>query len=580
MTQRRKESIFSFASLCLCGRVFGLCFVLLTEVATAQTVYFPSNHWVYEYLDRMETKGVLPVVLAGTRPMTRWEIARHIASITDYYSKGGTLSRAEIQQLAFLHDEFREELERLQVKSIAGPSELSKIICQSWIDPWLPNAIYANGRNFLSVSEGPLRAFWDPIFLRRRMYAEADTLSQQERVFEDTNGFSLWGTVGEHLGFVADVRDSKEWGTRKYPEAFNVTAEGLGFVNGYGDHIYHDETVASLVYQWKYLTLQFGKDSNSWGPGRHGQLALSDHATSYDLLKFQVTTQRVKFTSMLAFLRQYPPLMVNGEQRDKALAAHRLEFSPIRWLDLGFHETVIYSGRKIEPAYLNPVMFYRSAEHYLGDRDNATMGADFELKLVPRTKLYGELFIDDITTGKLGTSYFGNKYAWLAGLYHVELFGLPNLDFRLEYARVRPFTYTHTEEYNTYRQFITNLGHWIGPNADDLFLDCSYQYSRPLKFDSFFEMHRHGANPPGYNYGGSIFAPHFVFRDPLYVNFLEGVLEKTTSFGANARYELVRNGFVRLSYRYDHGESEWVHEGNGPYPGDRSEVVFSFSLNY
>ncbi len=554
--------------------------LLFIGASSAQTVYYPSSHWVYDFLDRMETKGVLPVVLAGTKPMSRCEIAKNLAAITQFCEQGGKLSRTEIEQLEFLHTEFLEELEWLQVNSSAKTSDLTRVVRHRWIDPWLPNLIYANGRNFFTVASGPLRAHWDPIFLRQRTYASADTLDGQERVFSDANGFVLWGTLGDHLGFVTDVRDTKEWGTRRYPSGFNITAPGLGFVNGYGDHIYHDETVASLVYQWKYLLLQFGKDSNRWGPGRHGQLSLSDQPTSYDLLKFQVTGKPFKFTSMLAFLRQYPTLIVNGEQRDKTMAAHRLEFSPIRQLDVGLHETVIYSGRKIEPAYLNPIMFYRSAEHYLGDRDNATMGADIEIKVIPKTKLYGELFIDDLTTGKLGTSYFGNKYAYLAGLLHVDLFGLPNWDIRIEYAKVRPFTYTHTEEFNTYRHFITNLGHWMGPNADDLFVESRYQFSRRLRLESFFEILRHGANSPTQNFGGSIFAPHFVFRDPLYVDFLQGVFEKTTSFGLKLSYEIVRNGFVRVNYRHDRGESDWSFLDGEAYPGNRSEFYFSLSFNY
>ncbi len=568
------RDFFAIAPFRLACFVLGVLPVLFASHPVAQTVYYPSSHWVYDFLDRMETKGVLPVLLAGTKPMTRSEIAQHLATISQFYQQGGKLSRAEVEQLEFLHGEFREELERLQAKTADRTSELSRIIRHRWIDPWLPNLIYANGRNFFSIASGPLRAHWDPIFLRQRAYAKADTLDSQERVFTDANGFVLWGTLGDHLGFITDVRDTKEWGTRLYPFGINYSAEGWGFAQGSGNHTYHDETVASAVYQWKYLTLQFGKDSNRWGPGHYGQLGLADHATSYDLAKLQVTSARFKFTSMVGWLQHYGENFFYGNHQEKALAAHRLEFAPIKQLDIGLYETIIYAGRRLEPAYLNPVMFYRAADHYLGERDNAAMGLDWELKVIPKTKLYGELFIDDLTTGKLGTGFYGNKYAYLLGVFRADLFGLANLDACLEYARIRPYVYTHDRNIS-YQHYTTGIGHWSGPNSDVVFLEARYQYSRRLRVSASWESRRHGANPPGKNVGGDIGLPYSFPHDPEYVEFLAGIREQIHPFSLSAEYELIRNGFVHLYYSYNRGETAGVD-----YPGKRSELGVFLSLNY
>ena len=518
---------------------------------------------------------MLPVVLANTKPMTRREIAGLVREIERYHQSGGSLSRAEAEQLEFLQDEFREELQALRQQPAGKPSDLQKVVKHRWIDPWLPDAIYANGRNLLFIEHDPLRIYWDPVFKRNRLWASADTLSGQERVFEDTNGFVMWGTVGEHFGFVTDVRDTKEWGSRAYPGRRNMSREGLGFAQTSGDHLYHDETVASLVYLWKYFTLQFGKDSNRWGPGFHGQLGLSDRATSYDLLKFQVTATRIKFTSMLAWLQHYTPDYFYGDHQEKAMAAHRLEFAPVRQLDIGLYETVIFAGRRFEPAYMNPFMFFRSAEHYLGDRDNVAMGLDFELKIFPKTKLYGELFIDDVTTGKLGTGFYGNKYAYLLGATFVDPFLMPDMTVRVEYTRIRPYTYTHKVDLTAYRHFSTNLGHWSGPNSDDLFVQLEHQHSRRLRLAVAFESRRHGANPPGENIGGDIFHDHSYPQDPDYVDFLAGIRERSNSIFLSASYELVRNGFARIFYLYNHGES-----AERDFPGKRAEVALCFSLNY
>ena len=72
--------------------------------------------------------------------------------------------------------------------------------------------------------------------------------------------------------------------------------------------------------------------------------------------------------------------------------------------------------------------------------------------LIPNTKLYGELFIDDLYTSRIGSGWWGDKTAWLAGALWADAFTLANLDLRFEYARARPYVYTHIEKINTWRR--------------------------------------------------------------------------------------------------------------------------------
>ncbi|MCR4438661.1 MAG: capsule assembly Wzi family protein [bacterium] len=543
--------------------------------APAQTVYVPLQHWAYEFLERMETKGMLPGLLGNSRPFTRMEVAHALAALGKQRSTH-RLTSVEAEALDFLQREFAEELGRLGSEVPAAPTRLNKLVHSRWLDPLLADVLYANGRNFLTISSPPFQLFWDPIFVRRRLFARADSLARQERVFEDTNGFTVWGTVGRYLGFSVDVRDSRQWGTRTYPAAgTNYTLEGLGFVRSAGTSADHDETRASLVFTWSFLTVQYGKDSNRWGPGRRGQLGLSDHPTSYDLLKIQLAGTHLKLTSMMAWLQHYSPTFFHGGHQEKGLAAHRLEFSLGKGVDIAVYETVVFAGRRLEPAYLNPVMFFRSAEHYLGDRDNATMGADLELKVIPKTRLYGELFIDDLSTGKLGTGFYGNKTAFLVGAQLVDPCGLSDVDLRVEYARVRPFTYSHARDVTSYVHYATCLGHWIGPNADDLYAEASYRPTFWWELRVWGELHRHGANPADQNVGGDLRVPHEYPRDPEYVPFLAGVRGQTTATGVAASYQLVRNAFVSVGYRHFWASAQ--RPGGGP--GKRGEWDIVLSLN-
>ena len=356
----------------------------------------------------------------------------------------------------------------------------------------------------------------------------------------------------------------------------NHTNPGLGFVQGSGKQIDYDETVAGVVFNRNWLTLQLGKDRNHWGPGYAGQLMLSDHPTSYDQIKVEMAASRLRFTMLWAVLQHYNTRYFTGNHQEKYLAAHRLEFSPWPFLDVALHEMILYSGRSFEPSYLNPLNFFRSAEHYLGDRDNAAMGLDFQLKVLPKTKLYMELLLDDVTSSKLGSGFYGNKYALLAGGHHVDLFGLPGLDLRGEYTRIRPYTYTHDGVTN-FQHYSTNLGHRLGPNADGIFVQMEYRYNRPLLLKAVWERTRHGSNPAGINVGGSLYEARNHLLDSEYVDFLEGDLETANSLKLAVSYEFLRNGFVQLYFCHD--AATWESASKMDYPGRRSEFGVSVELN-
>ena len=264
---------------------------------------------------------------------------------------------------------------------------------------------------------------------------------------------------------------------------------------------------------------------------------------------------RARFTYVHGFLRQFPEVLtdsyqVNGVERQlfarKYLAAHRLEIAAASWLNLAIHETVIYGERGVELAYLNPIMFYRSAEHFLGDRDNATMGADLEIRPAPGIRAYAELFVDDIAIARLGQSWYGNKTAWLVGCHLTDPLGLPRSDWRLEYVRVDPYVYSHTFPINVYKNYNTVLGHWAGPNAEVLRAEWLFWGSRSWQLLLSAERYRHGANLPERNVGGDIDRAFHV-RDNQTVHFLDGIAEQRTTIELESHYELFRNLRVKLA---------------------------------
>jgi hypothetical protein len=552
----------------------GIIFLLSLKVAYPQTTYVPLNHWVYDYLERLETKQVIQGVLNSTRPLSRMEIAEYLAEV---HQKFEHLNKVEQDQLNFLNIEFKEELNGLIEHLTPYQTRVNRIRNNKYITKVLPKIVFQNDRNFLSWSEDQFQVFFDPILYHHRNYNNTDSLGYTERVFQNTNGIRIRGNLGDRLGFFIDARDSKEWGTRKYKMG-NYTLPRLGFVRATSpDFIYHDETIAYLKLGFKHVQLVYGKFSNYWGPAYTGSLILSDYSTSYDQLKLEFIYNKFKFTSLYAHLIDYEEHEQDILQKKKYLAAHRLEFLPWKWLSIGLSETVIFKGRSFEPAYFNPIMFFRSAEHYLGSPDNMMMVIDFKCTVIKNLKFYGELLIDDITTTKLGTDWYGNKIGYSAGAFWIDPFRIQNTDIRIEYTRIRPYVYSHADGMN-YTHYLSALGYWSGPNSENFYGEFNFRFSKNLLTTIFFQINRHGANTTVKNVGGDIERPHGL-EDDLQIKFLDGNLEKRRSFGFDFTYEIFENCYFRFGYC--HHNSNNILKTNAILKHISSnEFIFSLGLNY
>ena len=554
-----------------------------SQVVMSQTVEVPLTHWSYDLLDRLRTNGRCDLGTANTRPLSRTILLATMLKI--YHESSERLSRTERESMAFLFYEFAEEVEKLEARDGAVASGEQQRTAQDRFVGWLPGPFYANARNLLAWRQQHFSFYFDPILYRDGTYNHPDTLDSQDRVLQNISGFTFWGTLGNKLGYYLNSRDTKEHGTRSYPTSSRITWPRYGFARGHGTHIYHDETIAYLFLSIPHLDFEVGKNQNRWGPGHTGSLMLNDYATSYDQIKLAVSFWKAKFTYLHGFLHQYPPLPLtsyesNGVERqivaNKYVAAHRLEMAPTPWLNFALHETILYGERGVELAYLNPIMFYRSAEHFLGDRDNAMMGADLEARPVRGLRLYGELLVDDFSVARLGESWYGNKTAWLAGLHATDPFGLPSSDWHLELVHLDPYVYSHTFPINVYQNYATSLGHWAAPNSELLHFEWLFWPQRQWRFRFIAEQYRHGANPDDRNVGGDIDRAFHVM-DAQTVFFLDGIRERRRRFRLDASYELFRN--LRVKAALEHTDFENAPATNGRLPVSTWSFFLALGLN-
>ncbi len=156
----------------------------------------------------------------------------------------------------------------------------------------------------------------------------------------------------------------------------------------------------------------------------------------------------------------------------KFIAAHRLQVDPSPQLSVAISDAIVYSGRGIDLAYLNPLGFYVSNGMLSGERnerDNSLLAAEVGWRPLDGTLLYGTLLADDIGFSTLAdTSWRGNnnKYAWhLGGAQLLRTADVPII-IAAEYVRINPFVYAHRTIVNSWTSQGEVLGALQQPNSD------------------------------------------------------------------------------------------------------------------
>ena len=87
----------------------------------------------------------------------------------------------------------------------------------------------------------------------------------------------------------------------------------------------------------------------------------------------------------------------------KYIAANMLEFTPWNGVNIAVGESEVYGGpgRSPELLYLLPIMFFKTAEHYLDDEDNSQIFFNFKLTAVKNFDFYLPIFIDELNTSAI-----------------------------------------------------------------------------------------------------------------------------------------------------------------------------------
>jgi hypothetical protein len=523
-------------------------FLLLISYSFSQQENVPLDHQVYTFLKEMKVKN-LPVNIHDDSPnMSRAEIRKNLECI-DSLSNG--LSVTEKKLLRKFKNEFYDDLaDSTNTYQLFGDQAGFSKKGSDFLSDKI-KYVYAyrgEGANyFLNV-------------MGRIMYGQNFKPYINNSWLYDI-GFRFRGTLFEKLGYSLTVQKGGVSGSQdfaptieprlKYNFKYVENIENIGnydFTEGYLR--YYTEPVKDML-----LAFQIGREKIKFGYGYESKLVLSGDHPLLDFFRINFNYGIFSFTSLHAStVGEFSTDRSQNFTKLIALNRFKLHFKDL--FDFGLGENVIYSGRGIDLAYLNPFAFYKFEEMSLQDRDNGALWLDLQTNCFKNIEFQVTYFLDDNPLGNLQDfSNFINKTGYQIGAFWYSPFSISDLSFVFEYTRIRPYVYSHINPKNSYTSFGQLLGHHIGPNSDEIFLQAAYNFSEKLRFNFDYQYIRNGQNiydSQGhlvFNAGGDAFVTHRDIVDPIRIEFLDGERINQNIFTFNVRYEPFRNFIFDLFYR-------------------------------
>lgn len=467
--------------------------IIMFDSGNAQLSLVPANHDVYDWLHYQRVNGHIREYQHEDLPITRGEVVKYLKDIEKDRNNLSDSDRATLD--AYLKEMDPYFLKRSFEKGLFTSSD--KIVDRA--------------KYYLTSGDEPhLFAYYDST---RAVNGALDYMIGQAHVFADEDGeklrstyyakgirtyASVQNTIGLHLevdnistsGDIELLRRDTKWGVSGAVLRQRQSSS------------YSYEAFATLKKD--LLSFDVGRGSLRIGPGTSSPLFLRETAPNFNWIRFKVSGKRFKYTAIHGALYASPfnDVVRVGQDTvrtrvapERWIALHRFSIRPFDRLQISFTEMLTYSNRESDLSYLNPVapIFFSELEN--ADRDNAFMGLDIVAQPVDRIELYASLLIDDLVSIKQIFKDEATKDDDVAVNFGASVTLPFASQFSVGYTRIEPFVYTHWQRLNTFEQRDRSLGHYLGPNADELEFKVKKWFPFRAWVQIAFRNIRKGFNP-------------------------------------------------------------------------------------
>jgi hypothetical protein len=307
------------------------------------------------------------------------------------------------------------------------------------------------------------------------------------------NGLYAAATV-KRWSFFASLTDNHESERLMSPQHITQTQGGANikeFPSGKQDYW---DSRGGVSYAWDKGHIGLIKDNFTWGSGYNGTNIFSGRTPTF--VHFSLNLRPVKWfefnyvhgwlvsevvdsSQSFSFIHPTTGSVYRKVFHSKFLAANLFTFKPFKGINISAGNSIIYDYSDPHPAYLVPVMFYKAVDHHLQsgiDNMNSMMFMDISLKMIPYTHLFFTAFVDEMAVKRFFDSNEFNFLSYKGGFRINNL--ISNTYLGAEFTWTNALTFRHYVPTLTFESNRYNLGHYLGDNARELFIEAG---ARPFR---------------------------------------------------------------------------------------------------
>jgi len=526
-------------------------FILLISVSfvQAQSSFIPLNDDYYHLIDRLEIKrGKFTEGFHSTvKPFER----KAVVALTDSILKEGEISLTDRdwETIDYIREDSWEWTKGFAATDSVRYNELARL---GWFKSPLPGKkrkFWQHAPDLYSVNNNDFDLHFN--FVTTNFLGKDENTNSS--LWLTARGVEIRGMINKKLGFYTFVSDSQGLFpkyVRDFAQPNSFPGEGLAkspklntdFLSARGYITFRP---------LKSINVKFGHDQNVFGSG-YRSLILSDNSSPYLFLRLDTQLGIFKYTNL--WTSMLTDKINDGLRGKKFAAIHHLSVNLGKRFNFGIFEAEVFNrdsvGGGYDLNYLNPIIFYRYIESYIGSQDNALLGVDFRWLVGKKGSIYGQFVLDEFLTKYLfnGSKSWTNKYSLQLGGKYVDAFGIPNLDLQTEFNLVRPYTYSHKDGGRNYAHYGQALAHPLGANFREYLGIVRYKATSRLSIYGTFMLANQGKDTESHNYGSDILKSYDTRIGAIDRNYKhrtgDGIPANTRFTDLRLSYSLAHNLFL------------------------------------
>ena len=536
---------------------------------------------IYDFIEELTSDGVIQSN-AAIKPYTRDYIA---ARLSEAQNKDTLLNQRQRDDLYFYLQDYALECDALPVYKSYGHMHVTQ---------WITNV------SNLSLADPSLHILTkDNIFkMRIRPILGMDiSYNRNGALLHRVWGAEIQMDIAKHVSIWGSLRDNS-WSGQGIDNSKITRPQYLQNLAGveykeanYGGDFSDSRGGLSLYAWWGSIGIQ--RERIQWGDAQHCSNILSAHNPAVPMLTLQLTPCKwFQFDYFHAWLISnvldstyyYVEVEKEGQTAKryrpagKYMAANMLTFMPCKYVQFSVGNSIVYAERNVQAAYFIPIAFFKSLDHLLTkglatQNQNSQMFATVSVRPTDHLRLYGSFYLDDFKLARLSPSNpQHNPFSYVVG-FNWSGWPVKGLALRGEFARTNIACYTNSVDLLYYTSNSYNMGHYMGDNAQNIFVQLSYRPTRSLRLTLDYT---NNTKYTAYDYTRED-VKYIISQKPF-----DEVIWRNDIVQLKAVYEVFNNCYAHLELAYNHARAEKDEDLNRYTPVylQGRKVTFSCGMHF